>query len=191
MTATSLEVKVGPQAGRVWRLVVSWAAVGLAFITVLIIVLTTSEHPAEASQLSGAGFVILALSVFAGWSTGVGLAGLPVLAGAMIEIASQPTQDWLRATLIGCLWYVTSELAWDAIDRRDGHVRSRAFNRRRVEEVAAVVGGTTVLALVAAAALGQAPSRTFLVQVVTLALASAMVIAAAKRLLGSQPSGEG
>ena len=164
--------------GRIQGLV----AITLATATVVFIVGTTTRFPTSAAQLAGAGLAVMAFSVVLGWSAGIGLASLPLLSGAVIEHATVSTQDWFRATVIGCLWYCTAELAWDSIERRDGHQRTRAVNIRRLQEVASVVGATVVLALVSLILIGQAPDRTLWIQVLTLGMAVAALIAAGRHL---------
>ncbi|MDH3293666.1 MAG: hypothetical protein OER95_05025 [Acidimicrobiia bacterium] len=166
------------------------AAVGLGLITTLSIVATTSRFPGPAAQLAWAGFVVLAASVALGWSAGVGLAGLPMLAAAVIEIATVSSQGWLRATAVGCLWFCTAELAWDSIERRDGQRRAARLNRRRVQEVATVVAATLAVTLTAVFLIGRAPDRTFWIQILTLGVAVAAMIASGRHLEATGVDGE-
>ena len=57
------------------------------------------------------------------------------------DVASAAGQipEWVRSMIVGCLWYVALELAWDSIERRNGVARSSALELRRTNEVAVVV----------------------------------------------------
>jgi hypothetical protein len=105
----------------------------------------------------------------------------------VVEIATGSGEDWLRATIVGALWFCAAELAWDAIDRRDGHERTRAANRRRLEEVATVVAVTFAVVLVSLALLAQAPPRTLLIQFLVLGIAVSAMVATGRHLARTGP----
>ena len=121
----------------------------------------------------GLGFLLI------GSASWVGVASLPMIGAIMFESGFGDEPSWVRAIVIGCLWFVALEMSWEAIERRSGSTYTRASGATRVREVATVVGVALVLGIFAAAATEFAPARSVLVQAIVLgsllgALASAI-----------------
>jgi len=87
------------------------------------------------------GFGLFAFALAVGSARLVGVATLPIFAAALIASAGADDPVWVRSIVLGVLWYLAAELAWEGIERRDGATRSSAFNDRRIDEA------TTVLVL--------------------------------------------
>lgn len=113
--------------------------VALAIVGVAAVPSWTESQTAGRMAIFGFGLFALALAV--GSARLVGVATLPIFAAALIASASADDPAWVRSIVLGVLWYLAAELAWEGIERRDGARRSRAFNDRRIDEV------TTVLVL--------------------------------------------
>ena len=113
--------------------------VALAIVGVVAVPSWTESQTAGRMAIFGFGLFALALAV--GSARLVGVATLPIFAAALIASASADDPAWVRSIVLGVLWYLAAELAWEGIERRDGARRSRAFNDRRIDEV------TTVLVL--------------------------------------------
>ena len=143
------------------------------------IVITTDRYATNAGQLAGIGLALFVVGVLAGSSSIVAFGTLPMLGAAMIEIGANPGDGWIRAAVVGSLWFVSLEMAWDAIERRDGHRRSKAVNFRRMQEVSTVVVGAFAVPLVVLALVTAfTPQRTLAVQALVVGgLAVAMISA--------------
>jgi hypothetical protein len=121
-----------------------------------------------------AGLALYVLSVGMGLQRGIGCAAVPVLTAAVFSEDVTGGIDWGRPLIIGCMWYVASELGWESIERSD-IVASRAVGSQRQREVATVVIVTIVIGLLAAGAATFAPTRrAFAVVAVVAALGAAL-----------------
>ncbi len=139
------------------------AALGLAAITAGVV--TASSWPD--SQLAGRtailGVTILLVALVLGSARLVGISTLPILGGAIM--ASRATElSWARMIVVGCLWYIAAELAWDAIERRDGAGRSKALENRRVHEIATVVALALAITTAGYLTAFLAPARTLVAE---------------------------
>lgn len=93
--------------------------------------------------------------------------------------------------MLGCLWYVAVELAWDAIERRSDGQRSSALDLRRINEVSTVVVVSLVVTASAYAASSLDAPRTLLRQaVIVIALLAALVIAIRHILATAPPAAD-
>lgn len=142
----------------------SLAAVGLAVATAVATRLTATEALVAVTPLVVTGVVLLAVLLFVGSSRWVGVASLPIVGSIVLEAGFADEPSWIRSIVLGCLWYLTLECAWEAIERRDGARWTSAAQRHRVQEVLAVVSISLGVGLVAAAATALAPLRSVLVQ---------------------------
>jgi len=110
-----------------------------------------------------AAVVLFALALAAGSARLVGLTTL-VMATSALAATQSSDPAWVRTTVIGCIWYMAVELAWESIGRRHHRGRNEAVTMRRINEVATVV---TIALIVAAGAFvlsSNAPQRTLLSQ---------------------------
>ena len=159
------------------------AALVLAVGFVVVVLDTQVEQTLVGARITVMGAAFFAVALLIGSSRLVGLATLPALGGAFLALAAAPEPAWVRSILLGSVWYATMELAWDAIERRDGARRSRAFGARRVNETATVIAVALGFSAAAFALSTFAPTRTlFTVGVAILVLL--VGLASATRLLG-------
>ena len=112
------------------------------------VVATSWDQSQIAGRLAIGGVALFVLALTIGSPHLVGATTVPMLGSALMASGAGSEPAWVRSIVLGCLWYVAAELAWDAIERRDGCERSREFGFRRTNEVATVVvlslGVTTV-----------------------------------------------
>ncbi len=168
----------------------SLAALAAAALTALLIGLWAVNIEWLAIRLGVAGAVVLAAGLLVGSSGLVGLATLPALAGAVIGLDRPEGHAWGRALLLAVLWYVAVELAWAAIERRDGTRRTPAVDRLRVQEVATVVTVVVVVGVAGSLLTTVAPVRTVPVRGLAVLAVLAGVVAIGRHLTGrSAPAG--
>jgi hypothetical protein len=139
------------------------AALGLAGLTVGVIAASSSSQTEIAGRFAIVGAVLFAVALALGSPRFVGLATLPVLGGALMASAAAPEPAWVRSIVLGSLWYVAVEVAWDAIERRDGAERSVALDHRRTHEVATVMMLSLVTTTAGFLLSFLAPTRSLLV----------------------------
>lgn len=127
-----------------------------------------------------AGLLFFGLGLIVGSERLVGFAAAPILAVAVFGTDGSPEIDLGRSLIIGCGWYIATELAWESIAWRSDAVRSRAIAAQRTREVATVLIVAIVVGLTAIGLTSLAPSRTLLLRAfavgsVVASLAVAMV----------------
>lgn len=144
------------------------AAVLLAVSTAVAISATATVATSAVTQLVAAGVILLVVFLLVGSSRWVGVASGPMLGAIVLEAGFADGPSWTRSILIGCLWFVTMEVSWEAIERRSRARHTRVATERRVQEVVTVVAVALVLGLVAVAATPVAPVRSVLLQAVVL-----------------------
>jgi len=142
----------------------SIAAVALSVATMLAITSTASASNQFVDQLMVLAVVVHAACIAFGTSRWIGLASVPVVLAIVTESGFSDDPSWIRATAVGCLWFVTMEMSWEAIDRRRKGTRTTGAMARRVQDIAAVLGITLAIGLVASATATFAPERTVLIQ---------------------------
>lgn len=138
-----------------------------------VIASSTWRESQTAGRLAITAVVLLAVALAVGSGRLVAFTSLPLLGAGLITVVGVTGTLWVRALVVGVLWYLSAELGWEAIERRDGVRRTREFNSRRLDEVSYVVlmsMGVTGLAFALSAV---APLRT----TVILGLALAALIA--------------
>lgn len=151
------------------------AALGLAGVIVGVIAEPSWTRSEVAIRLAIGGVIVFAIALALGSMRLVGAATLPVLGAALIASAAAGDPAWVRSIVLGILWYIAAELAWHAIERRDGAERSRALNNRRIDEVAVVVSLSLVVTTAGFLSSFLAPVRTALaVGIVILGLFAAL-----------------
>ena len=111
-------------------------AVTTATTSALLVIGWATDHRDVAGRLALAGLILFGLTLALGSARLVGLATLPMLGAALVAADGRAS---IGSIVVGCLWYVTLELAWDSIERRDGGERTAAYAHRRVFEVTTVV----------------------------------------------------
>lgn len=159
----------------------------LAAAAVIATISASSWSDPIAPRLSILSFAIFCVALTVGSSRIVGLTSLGVLGSALIASALAETSTWVESIFIGCLWYVAVELAWDSIDRRDGAVRSVAYNLRRVQELSSVVVICLGVTWIAFALTALGPSRTLVGRGVLLLLALAALAVAIGHIASTAP----
>jgi hypothetical protein len=156
----------------------SAAALGLCIAIAIIIAMSSRGQAAIAGQLAAFGVILVACALALGSARLIGVATLPMLGAALIASAVADEPAWARSIVLGILWYVAAEVAWDGIERRDGVNRSSAFDNRRIDEVAVVVTLSLVIAGAGLLAASFAPTRTiFSVGLVIVGLLAALLFA--------------
>jgi len=169
-------------AGR-WQ---AGVALGIAGVVATVIAFSSSREIEIAGRLAILGVALFAVAVTLGSARLVGGAPLLVLAAALVASVAAAEPAWVRSIVLGIAWYMAVELAWDAIERRDGVERSSAFNDRRIDEVTTVV----ILALVITTAgfllSFLAPVRTVLVAGLVIICLLAGLRLATRRLQASK-----
>ena len=162
--------------------------VALAFVGV-VVVSSWTESP-TAGRLAIFGFALFALALAVGSARLVGIATLPILGAALVASAGAVDPAWVRSIVLGVLWYLAAELAWEGIERRDGTTRSSAFNDRRIDEATTVL--VLSLAVTTAAFLSSlvSPVRTVVaVGVVVVGLITALNLVNRHLSLGGHDQG--
>ena len=117
------------------------AALVVALAIVGVVAVPSWTESQTAGRMAMFGFALFAVALAIGSARLVGIATLPILAAALVASAGADDPAWVRSIVLGVLWYLAAELAWEGIERRDGARRSSAFNDRRIDEA------TTVLVL--------------------------------------------
>jgi hypothetical protein len=135
-----------------------------------------------AGRFALAGVVVFAIGLAFGSARLVGVASLPVLGSALLASATGESPAWVRSIVVGCLWYVAVELAWDSIERRNGVKRSSALEFRLFNEVASVVVISLGVTVVAYAASGLDAPRTVIGQAAIVVALFAALLFATRRL---------
>ena len=162
--------------------------VALAIVGVVAVPSWTESQTAGRMAIFGFGLFALALAV--GSARIVGVATLPIFVAALIASAGADDPAWVRSIVLGVLWYLAAELAWEGIERRDGARRSSAFNDRRIDEATTVL--VLSLAVITAAFLSSfvTPVRTVVaVGVVVVGLITALNLANRHLSLGGHDQG--
>ncbi len=145
-----------------WMQTVASLLVGAAVAA--IVAVSAWSNVEIAGRLAIIAVVILALALVVGSAWLVGAASIPLLAAALISSGSQSEPAWIQTLLVGCLWYVALELAWDAIDRRAGGPLDGLVARVRIHEVSTVVVVAFGVGVVGLVATEVAPDRDLIAQ---------------------------
>lgn len=145
-----------------WWLTSCAATLGAA--TAFGIAVTATEVTTAVTPLVVAGVILLVGFLLIGTSRWMGLASAPMVGAIVLEAGFADEPSWVRSILLGCVWYLTMECAWEAVDRRDGARHTRAANQRRLQEVVAVAVCALGLGAAAAVATTAAPLRSVLLQ---------------------------
>ena len=160
--------------------------VALAIVGVVAVPTWTESQTPGRMAIFGFGLFALALSV--GSARLVGVATLPIFAAALIASAGADDPAWVRSIVLGVLWYIAAELAWEGIERRDGARRSSAFNDRRIDEATTVLAVSLAVATAAFLTSFLAPVRTDLaVGVVIVGLIAALNLANKSSKVSKKP----
>jgi hypothetical protein len=165
-------------------------AVVLAALSVGIIAAVSWEEADVGDRLAIAGVVLFVFALIIGSPRLVGAASLPVLGSALIASAASDETQWLPSMLVGLLWYVAVELAWDAIVRRGGADHSARLSRRRIHEVSMVVMISLFVASLGYAATSFAPDRTLVVLAPLLVAIIAGLGWSTRHLVSTAPTNE-
>lgn len=160
--------------------------VALAIVGVVAVPTWTESQIPGRMAIFGFGLFALALSV--GSARLVGVATLPIFAAALIASAGADDPAWVRSIVLGVLWYIAAELAWEGIERRDGATRSSAFNDRRIDEATTVLAVSLAVTTAAFLTSFLAPVRTVLaVGLVIVGLITALNLANTSSKVSKKP----
>lgn len=164
------------------------AAILVASAIAAIVITASWGQSQTPGRLAIAGVVLFMVTLGLGSSRLVMVTSVPILGSAIATVVGDPDPAWVRGLVIGVLWYVAAELAWDSIERRDAVRRTGAVNDRRINEISTVVGLTLLLTVAAIVLSGRAPLRTiFVLGLAIVAVAMALTLAAS-RLFGANKS---
>lgn len=86
--------------------------------------------------VTGALVQLVAIAIGSGPLVGASLG--PLLVAGALSAAAADSSPRLAALVVGCLWFVGAEAAWEAIDRRDGVARARSATLARLRDVGVV-----------------------------------------------------
>jgi hypothetical protein len=136
----------------------------------------------SAGRLAIFGIVLFLIALIWGSELLVGLASLPVLVAALVSTVGGDNPAWIRALVVGVLWFLAAELGWDAIERRDGVRRTAAYSNRRIDEATTIVLLSLAVTLAVFLASRTAPLRTVFVMAIALLAIAAAIGGAAQRL---------
>lgn len=162
--------------------------VALAIVGVIAVPSWTESQTAGRMAIFGFGLFAFALAV--GSARLVGVATLPIFAAALIVSAGADDPVWVRSIVLGVLWYLAAELAWEGIERRDGATRSSAFNDRRIDEATTVLVLTLAITTAAFLTSFLTPVRTVLaVGLIIVGLITALNLANRHLRLGGHDQG--
>ena len=166
------------------------ASLVIALAIVGIVAVPSWTESQTAGRMAIFGFGLFAFALAVGSARVVGIATLPIFAAALIASAGADEPAWVRSIVLGVLWYLAAELAWDGIERRDGVRRSSAFNDRRIDEATTVLVLSLAVATVAFLTSFLAPVRTVLaVGLVLVGLITALNLANRRLSLGDHDQG--
>lgn len=157
-------------------------ALALAALTAVLIANLSVTAGWLATRLAVGGVLILGFALLVGSTSFVGLATVPILAGATVGLDRPEGHAWGQTLVLGLLWYVATELAWGSIEQRDATVRSPAVDQLRIREVATVVAVTVVVGSAAAGLAALAPVRTVVVRILAIVAVLACVVAVGRVL---------
>lgn len=140
--------------------IVGLGAAGLTVATIA----RTAPDDILTTRLALLGLALFVIALVAGSSRLVGLSSIPTLGAAVIAPAVATDPSWAGTLLVGCAWYLSVELAWTGLDRREHGPIGRPLARRRLHEVTTVVALTLAVGLVGATAADIAPPRSLYLQ---------------------------
>ena len=168
------------------------AALVVAMAIVGVVAVPTWTESQTAGRMAILGFGLFALALAVGSAQLVGITTLPIFGAALIASAGADEPAWIRSIVLGVLWYLAAELAWEGIERRDGVARSSAFNDRRIDEATTVLVLSLAITSVAFLISFLAPVRTVLaVGLVIVGLVTALILANRHLSLGDHDQGVG
>lgn len=166
------------------------AAVAAAITTAAVIVASASSDDELAGRLAIVGAVVFVIALALGSARIVGATSLPVLGSALASSAGAGDPAWVRSILLGCLWYVAVELAWDSIERRDGARRGTALDLRRTNELAAIVVISLAVTVSAYAASSFDVPRTLARQFLLIVAVIAALVLTIRHVVATAPTNE-
>lgn len=160
-----MNVKMTTRTDGIWVTAVAMV-VGLGAVTAM--GATATEAGAAVAQLMVIAATLHGGFLIIGSARWVGVSTVPMVAAVMLESGFADEPSWMRSIILGCWWFVTMELSWEAIDRRSGARYTTKATMRRVQDVVTVVCVAMVIGLVASSATSFAPVRSVALQAVVL-----------------------
>lgn len=164
------------------------AALGVATVTALIIATSAEADDPLTGRLVVAGVVLFAMALAFGSARIVGATSFLVLGSALAGSATADNPAWVQSIIVGCLWYVAVELAWDSIERRDGAERAMTLDLRRLNEITTIVVAALAVTVSAYAASSLETPRTFFRQAVLIVALIAALGIAIRHLVATSPT---
>lgn len=146
-----------------------------------VIAVPTWSQSQTAGRLAIGGVVLFAIALILGSGRLVAVTSVLILGAALGSLLGQENPAWIRGMVVGVLWYVAAELAWDGFERRDGIRRTSSYNARLIDEKSKVVVVSLLVSGLAIAISGAAPVRTILIlAIVMIGIATALATTAGK-----------
>lgn len=142
------------------------AAMGMGAVAAM--VATASEAMTAVVPLMAVAMLLHLTFLILGSARWVASASLPMVGGIVLESGFAEESSWMRPIALGCWWYVTMEVSWEAIERRHGARTTAEATAHRVQEVATVVGVALLIGVGASALASIAPARSVALQAVVL-----------------------
>ena len=164
------------------------AAISVAVLTAALIAIPTWDQNPSTGRFAFLGVLVFCLALAIGSSRTVGVASLPILSSAFITSATSAQTEWIQSIVVGCLWYLAVELAWESIGRRTSAQRSVAASLRRINEVSTVVVVALALTVVAFAGATFDATRTINRQIVVIAALTLALWIAVRQVIATSPS---
>lgn len=159
---------------------VAWLATAVG---VALLLATNTGRLATLIQLAGISGAVIQLGAIVLGSAGlVGATMGPLLIAAVVAASAAEGQPAWTMIVVGVLWFIGAELAWEAIDRRDGIARAPSATRLRVRDVATVSLLAVGVGLVAVVGSGSPPARSLPLQILVALIFFTAGLAVARRL---------
>ena len=112
----------------------------------------------------------------------VGASFAPLLFACGLAAASSDAKPAFVWVVVGCLWFVAAELAWEAIDRRDGLVRPRPVAIARFRDVAIVLALALGTGFMAVLGSGAPPVRSLPLQALVMLIFFVAAVQISRRI---------
>ena len=157
-------------------------AVTLSLVAGVAVRVTATEGVNGVTQLMGFAVLVVVVALVFDLPQVLAASTILVLGAVLVEAGLGDEPTWIRSLAIGCLWFITVEVGWEALERRDGSRRTAAAFARRVQELSTVVVLALVLGVVAIALISFAPARSVLLQAVILALVIGLFVHALRQV---------
>ena len=160
--------------------------IGSAVVTALgclLVLLRVDEGSAVVRAFILVGLMTHLVSLFSGIRVVVGAALIPMLGGAMVDVAADGAGPRILTVVVGCPWFAGAQLGWEAIDRRGGLDRTDAAKRRWQLDNGMIIASSMLIGLLGIVGAGAPPVRTILLQAIAFVLVGTAALGVARRAM--------